>query len=149
MGAIETECPGFDFRQAGVAFGTGKLFRENQGFAALNVCFDHAIALTDRRLHRLGNTADFHIRPDNQPVDNQLYVMPFLPIQFYAAHLFEHEDIAVDPDADKPGLTSVFENVFMLALLAANLGRHQRDATALFQLHDGINNLGNGLPFYW
>ena len=73
--------------------------------------------------------------------------MPLLLIQGHVPNLIQHENLAVDSDADKPRTTGGFEDIFVFALLAANLGRHQRYTAALFQIHDGINYLGNGLPF--
>ena len=109
--------------------------------------FDDAIAFTEGRFHRLGHPAQLGIRPDDQAVDDQLDVVPLLPVQVKVSRLLQHHDLAVDPDADETGLARGLKYVFMLAFLAADLGRHQRDPAALFQTHDCVHDLGDGLPF--
>ena len=147
MGAVEAECSRLDLRQAGVALSAGKLLGKDQCLVALHMGFDNAVAFTQRRLYGLSHPARFGVRPDDQAVNDQLDVMPLLPVQAQVAHLFQHEDLAVHSDTDESRLTGGLKYVFMLAFLAANLGRHQRYPAPFFKAHDSVDDLGYGLPF--
>ena len=148
MWAIEAKCAGFNLRQAGVALGAGELLGEDQGLTVFHVGFDDATALAEGRLHRLSYSRDLGVRPNGQAVNDQLDVVPFLAFQVQVAYLVQHENLAVDPDTDEAGVTGSLEYVSVLAFLAADLGRHQRDSATFLQAHDGVNDLRDGLPLH-
>ena len=55
-------------------------------------------------------------------------------------------DGAVDPDADEASLAGAFEHLFVLALAAANHGRHDHEASVLGQVKDRVHHLLHRLP---
>jgi len=68
--AVEAKSARLNLRQAGIAFGAGELFGEDQRFAVLHMGFDHAVAFTEGRLHGLGDPAHLGFGPDDQAVDD-------------------------------------------------------------------------------
>ena len=146
MGAVETECTGLDLRQAGVALSACELLGEDQRLTALYVGFDHALAFAEGCFHGFGHPAHFNVGSNDQTVNDQFDVVPLFPVQVQVAHILQHENLAVNPDPDESRLAGGLENVPVLAFLAADLGRHQRDTAAFFQAHDGVDDLGDGLP---
>ena len=148
MGTVEAKGPGLDLRHAGAAAGAGKLLGIHELVAAFNRHLDQPVPLPQRRFHRLGYPAHFDIRADDQPVHHKLDVMPLLLVQLYVVHLVQHVDLIVDPYPDEPRLAGRFKYLFVLPLLAADLGRQQHDAAVFWQGRYGVDNLGNGLPLH-
>ena len=151
MGTVEAEGARFYFRQADVAFGAGELLGEDQRLAVaalggLPQHFDHALALAQAGLHRLGDAGQLCVGADYDAVHHQLDVVPLLLVQVQVVGLLQHPYLAVDADADEPRPAGCLEHVLVFALLAPHLGGQQRDPVALLQGHDGVHDLRDGLP---
>ena len=150
VGAVEAEGARLDLRQADVALGAGKLLGEHQrlGVAAVGGLAQHlddALALAQAGLHRFGHTGQLGLGADDDPVHHQLDVMPLVLVEVQGLRLVQHPDFAVDADAHETGPAGGLQHVLVLALLATDLGGQQRDAAALLQRHDGVDDLRHGL----
>ena len=153
MRAVEAEGARLDLRQADVALGAGELLGEHQRLAltALGRLPQHlhdALTLAQAGLHRLGHAGQLGLGADDEPVYHQLDIVPFVLVQVQVVDFVQHPYLAVNADADESGFAGRLDNVLVLALLAPDLGGQQRDAAALFQRHDGIHYLGNGLALH-
>ena len=65
MGAVEAESPRLYLRKAGTAADAGKLLGELQLVAALDGDLDHAAALAEGRLDRIGDADQLQVFIDN------------------------------------------------------------------------------------
>ena len=148
MGAVEAEGAGLDFGQAGAALGAGKLLGEDQFLAVLHVHLQDALALLEGGFHRLGHAGDLGIRADDKTVHDEFDVVPLLLVQGQAAEFLQQVDLSVDAYADESRPAGGLENVFVLALLAPDLGRQEHDAAALRQGEDGVDDLLHRLAFH-
>ena len=123
MGTVEAEGAGLYFQKAGAAAYTSELLGEYQLLSALDDGLDHAVTFSDRRFNRLGYAAHLSVFADDQPVHDNLDVMPLLLIQVQVVQFIQHVDGAVDPYSHEAGLASGFENLFVFPFFAPHLGR--------------------------
>ena len=148
MGAVETECPGLNFRQAGPATYTSILLGKNQLLPVFYGGLDYAVPFPQRGLDRLGHPAYLGVLSDDKPVHNDLDVMPLLPVQIQVVQFIQHVDGTIDPYPHEAGLSGGFEHVFVLPFFASYLGRQQQDAAALRQRQNGVGDLLHRLLFH-
>ena len=148
MGTVEAERPGLYLHQAGPATHASKLLGKNQLLSVFYSGQDYAVSFPQRSLNRLGHTAYLGVIPDDEPVHDDLDVMPLLPIQVQLVQFIKQVDGTIDPYPNEAGLSRGVEYVFMLPFFAPYFGRQQQDAAAFWQGHDGVGDLLHRLLFH-
>ena len=146
MRVVETECARLKLAHADVAVDTRELLRKQQLILARHVHQNHAARHLQRRLNRVGEPRLVGAAAHYQPVHHNLYVVPLLLVKIERLRKIPH--IAVDPHAHETRLARAFEDLFMLALAAANHRRHYLDAAAFGQRKHGVDYLLNRLALH-
>ena len=141
VGAVEAEGAGFYFGQADAAGHAGELLAEHQVVAFRPGHSEDAFAFPQGRFHRFGNAAGFGVAADDEAVNHDVDVVPFLLVQGQGVGVLDKHYFAIDADADETGAAGGVKDIPVFALFAADFGGQESNAGGFGQGEDGVHNL--------
>ena len=121
----------------------GELLRKEQVVAVDDIHEHRTARELERGLDGVGHAGLFKVVSNDQPVDDDLDVVPLGLLERDV--LGEVARLAVDADADEPGPPGVLEDLLVLALSASYHGGEDLDSGAVGKVDDGVNHLLDGL----